>query len=222
MTYYRVAEIFTSINGEGKKAGQLSVFIRLQGCNLRCSYCDTRWANGADCAYSLMTAEEITDTVRVSGISNVTLTGGEPLSHENIRGLLEHLAAQPALSVEIETNGSIPLAPFADLTNRPSFTMDYKLPGSGMEQAMYLPNFDVLGRHDTVKFVVSDRNDLLQAKEIISRYDLNGRTHVYLSPVFGKIGPEEIVNFMKKYRMNGVTLQLQLHKIIWDPQARGV
>ena len=100
--------------------------------------------------------------------------------------------------------------------------MDYKLPGSGMEDKMLVSNFAYLAQQDTVKFVVKDWDDMMRAKEIMETYGLVGKCHVYLSPVYGEIEPEDIVNFMKSNYMNGVTLQLQMHKIIWDPQMRGV
>lgn len=222
MANHKIAEIFTSINGEGEKAGQLAVFIRLQGCNLNCSYCDTKWANEEDCPFHWTETAEIAEFVRSLRIRNVTITGGEPLIQPDIRELLEALTSLPDTEVEIETNGSVPLAGFLDMKNRPSFTMDYKLPGSGMEDAMLTSNFLCLDSRDMVKFVVKDGADLMRAKEIIDSFDLTSRCPVHLSPVYGEINPEDIVNFMKSYRMNGVTLQLQLHKIIWAPDVRGV
>lgn len=222
MANYKVVEIFSSINGEGTKAGQLALFIRMQGCNLDCGYCDTKWANEEDCAYHWTTTEEILELIHSMRIRNVTVTGGEPLIQENIRELLETLAADPKLQVEIETNGSVSLEPFMDIKNRPSFTMDYKLPGSGMEQEMLMSNLLCLTERDTVKFVVGDWEDMMRAKEVIDEYQLVDKCHVYLSPVYGKIELEEIVNFMKSNCMNGVTMQLQMHKIIWDAQMRGV
>ena len=109
---YEVAEYFVSINGEGPLAGQLAVFVRLKGCNLACEYCDTKWANEPDAAFTAMTAEEIHQAIKETGVHNVTLTGGEPLARPHIAGLLEELAADPELHVEIETNGSVSLAPF--------------------------------------------------------------------------------------------------------------
>ena len=114
MRTYPVAEWFTSINGEGTHAGELAVFIRLRGCNLQCSYCDTRWANQPDGAATAMTAAAICETVRKTGIRNVTLTGGEPLLHASVRELLQALGQLPDIRIEIETNGSIDLTPFQD------------------------------------------------------------------------------------------------------------
>lgn len=162
------------------------------------------------------------DVVRLMQIKNITLTGGEPLLQENIIELLQALAAEPGIRVEIETNGSIPLAQFAAINNAPSFDMDYKLPGSGMEHMMVLENFDCLTAKDTVKFVVKDYEDLVRADELIREYHLTEKCHVYLSPVYGEIEMEDIVNFMKSHHMNDVTMQLQIHKIIWDSEMRGV
>ena len=222
MAEFKVAEIFTSINGEGTKAGQTAVFVRFTGCNLNCSYCDTKWANEPNAEYKLMTDREILSRIKETGIKNVTLTGGEPLLREGIHELLEEIAKDGFLQAEIETNGSIDLKPFCDIENRPSFTMDYKLPLSGMEKHMCLENFEILEKKDTVKFVSGSIEDLKKALEIIRKYDLSRRCHVYISPVFGSIEPAKIVDFMVENKLNDVNLQLQLHKFIWDPNMRGV
>ena len=222
MINYKVVEIFESINGEGEKAGQLALFIRFQKCNLNCSYCDTKWANSDDSPYTLMNLEELYKKVVESGIKNVTITGGEPLLQENIEIFLKKLAENPEINVEIETNGSINLKRFGEIKNAPSFTMDYKLPKSNMEKFMDLENFKYLKEKDTVKFVVSNIDDLERAREIIEKYSLVEKCAVYISPVFGKIELSSMVDFMKKYKMNGVNMQLQIHKIIWDPETKGV
>ena len=184
---YRVAEQFVSINGEGTRAGELAVFVRLCGCNLQCSYCDTQWANQPD-----------------------------------VSGLIAAITAQPTLSLEIETNGSVPLQSFAAIQPRPIFTMDYKLPSSGMEHKMCLENMQLLQPQDTVKLVSGSLEDLERGAALIQQYDLTHRCHVYFSPVFGSIEPQEMVQFLIERKLNGVRLQLQLHKYIWDPQERGV
>ena len=185
----RVAEKFISINGEGTRAGELAVFVRFTSCNLRCSYCDTMWANEPGCPYEEMSPEQICDYVRSTGIKNVTLTGGEPLLQKDMGELIGLLIKNCCVRVEIETNGAVDLRPFAELPEgRPVFTMDYKLPSSGYE----------------------DRMRLLD------------RCHVYFSPVFGRIEPAEIVDFMLNKRMNKARIQIQMHKVIWDPNERGV
>lgn len=222
MAKYKVVEIFNSINGEGKKSGQLTMFIRFQKCNLCCSYCDTKWAITEDSPYRIMTDEEIYNEVIKSGIKNVTLTGGEPLIQYQIEDLLKRFAKNTELNIEVETNGSISIEELVKIENGPSFTMDYKLPASKMEEFMFLENFNFIRGNDTIKFVAMDRNDLERVKDIVNRHNLIGKCNIYLSPVFGKINLREMVEFMKINKMNGVTLQLQIHKIIWDPEERGV
>ena len=219
---YKVVEIFTSINGEGQRAGELALFIRFAGCNLNCNYCDTVWANELDVEYMEMTEQELVLKIRESGIRNVTLTGGEPLIQKGMKELLESFSILSDVRIEIETNGSISIEEYRNVPNRPSFTLDYKLPGSGMNAYMNMDNYNYLLPEDTVKFVVSDRNDLNQANRIIKEYKLQGKCGIYLSPVFGRIEPAEIVDYMVEHKMNQVHVQLQLHKFIWDPMQRGV
>lgn len=219
---YKVVETFISINGEGQHAGELALFIRFAGCNLNCNYCDTRWANQPDVVYQEMTETEIKALVADSGVRNVTLTGGEPLLQPGMYQLLETVGSLPDIRIEIETNGSVDIGPYMTLIRRPAFTLDYKLPGSGMEAGMNTENYRYLTKEDTVKFVISDKADLTRAREIIEQYQLEGRCGIYYSPVFGRIRPAEIVDDMIEHRLNGVHMQLQMHKFIWDPEQRGV
>lgn len=222
MAKYKVVEKFVSINGEGTKCGQLAVFIRFQGCNLSCGYCDTMWANVESASYEWMTHQEIYEYIKDTKVSNVTLTGGEPLLQKDIKELIILLETDDHISVEIETNGSVDLKDIGNLPARPSFTMDYKLPSSNMEAHMNLSNFKYLTARDTVKFVAGSMEDLKKTKDIIKQYHLVGRCHLYISPVFGEIELNDIVEFMKENHMNGVNLQMQLHKVIWNPELRGV
>lgn len=222
MATYSVVEKFVSINGESTKAGQLAVFIRFAGCNLDCNYCDTKWANEHNVSSETMTEFEIYDYIKSTGVTNVTLTGGEPLLRDNIENLLRILSSDKSLYVEIETNGSVELSGFRDISENVSFTVDYKLPGSGMEDKMNLDNYEELSEVDTVKFVASDIVDLDKARQIIEEYKLTDKCNVYISPVFGRIKPVEIVDYMIEHKMNKVNMQLQMHKIIWDPDKKGV
>lgn len=222
MQTYNVAETFLSINGEGTHAGQLAFFIRLAGCNLSCVYCDTKWALNPSAGKQQLTAEELLELVEESGSKNVTVTGGEPMIQPGIDSLLALLCEEPERYVEVETNGSVDLSPYLGQEHRPSFTMDYKLSASGMESAMCLSNLPALTKQDTVKFVCGSKADVLRAWEIIQQYRLQETTRVYLSPVFGAIEAADIVELMKEHNMNQVTLQLQLHKYIWDPNQQGV
>ena len=233
---YRVAEIFESINGEGRNVGELAVFVRFAGCNLNCSYCDTAWANidtdpavadiSEDCC-RVMSDGDILNAVSESGINRVTLTGGEPLIQPDFVNILTQLfELNPKLLIEIETNGSVDIAEIIAQTkeNRPrlTITMDYKLTTSGMQGFMTDSNFELLGENDVVKFVAGSRYDLIEAVKVIEKYDLLSRCSVYFSPVADKIAPDSIVDFMKEHKLNGIKLQLQLHKYIWSCAKRGV
>ena len=136
--------------------------------------------------------------------------------------MLEQLAADKDLFVEIETNGSQPLGPVLALANRPALTVDYKLPGSGMEEKMRPQELTLLDKQDVVKFVCGSPADLQRAEQIIRQLRLIDKVGVYLSPVWGQIEPAAMVEFMRQKQLNGVNLQLQLHKFIWPPEARGV
>ena len=218
---YPIAECFLSINGEGQRAGELAVFLRFPGCNLACSYCDTAWATEPDCPAEPMETEEILSFVKGTGAQNVTVTGGEPLLQPGIAELLRVLTGA-GYDVEVETNGSVDLVPFLEAAPGARFTMDYKLPGSGMEAQMHRPNLALLRREDTLKLVCGSRKDLLRVKELLESGVFQGGARLYISPVFGEITPQEIVEFMKKEKLVQVRLQLQLHKFIWPPEKRGV
>lgn len=218
---FEVVEIFESINGEGPRAGELSAFVRLKGCNLNCSFCDTAWAKEKDAEATYMTTQEIIEEIESFGVKNVTLTGGEPMEKKGILALIMALV-EKGYQVEVETNGSIDLQEYSLLADIVLFTIDYKLPGSGMEDKMLLENFLCFGEKNVIKFVVSDRADLERAYELCENELKESRCQFYLSPVFGKIEPEEIVEFMKEKKWVSAHLQLQLHKIIWDPDKRGV
>ena len=220
METFQLAEHFISINGEGQCAGELALFLRFAGCNLRCDWCDTAWACDKDAPHENVTLrqiEQIAADAAAQGVRNVTLTGGEPLLQMQIADVIR-LVSDMGLRTEIETNGAVPLEPFLHCGG--VFTMDYKLPSSKMEQHMHAENFALLQARDTVKFVCGSREDVLRAKEIAEQF--RPQCPLYLSPVFGRIDPAEIVEIMKAERMGHFRLQLQLHKFIWDPQARGV
>ena len=208
----RVSEIFDSIEGEGKRAGELATFIRLVGCNLRCSYCDS--------TYSFMGGEVLTleDILSQVHYSNVTITGGEPLL-QNLHPLLKKLQSN---MVNIETNGSIDIRPYLSMSHV-FFTIDYKCGSSGMNDKMFHQNFRELRKRDVLKFVVGSRADLEQAYKFYTKHAKALRDcKIYVSPVFGEIEPVEIVDFMKKHNLRSWRMQLQLHKFIWNPDKRGV
>lgn len=214
----KVVEIFNSIEGEGKRAGMPCTFIRLYGCNLNCSYCDSRYAC-EDNNYTLPTLQEIMQKVDDFKCPHVTVTGGEPLIQPGIDVLL-HILSRYGYYVNVETNGSCPL------TIRYSnmfYTVDYKTFSSGMTDKMNPETFENLRNEDVLKFVVGSQKDLVQAMEFERSlvHEPPGLS-VYVSPVFGKIDPKEIVEFMNENKLWHWKLQLQLHKYIWDPDMRGV
>ena len=228
MNQFHVTERFVSINGEARRAGELSCFVRFAGCNLCCNYCDTRWSCDPEAECELLTAEELHTWIRDCGVTNVTLTGGEPLLAPGIEKLLRELGQDGALRIEVETNGAVSLRSVIDIPGNISYTMDLKCPGSGMAEHMLWENYELLRPEDTVKCVVSDRQDLdwvrdkLEERHLIGTSKQTDHAMVYISPVFGRIHPKEIVDYMKEYKMNDVRLQLQLHKYIWNPEKRGV
>ncbi len=214
----KVVEKFISIDGEGPTAGALSVFVRFAGCNLRCAWCDTSYAWDTTADTVDMTASEIAEYIKASGIGHVTITGGEPLLQPGLTGLLSRLADY---DVHIETNGAIPVEQFR-IGDNIHFVIDYKLPDSGMEERMHLPNLASVRKADAYKFVIASNRDLDKAVKIVCQYNLEEKTQVYFSTVFGKMEPAVVVERMKSEKFNGVKLQLQLHKFIWDPQRKGV
>lgn len=214
----RVIEKFVSINGEGVKSGELSVFIRFEGCNLRCSYCDTTYSF-INPIYEDLEVLDIVDYILSTKIKNVTLTGGEPLLQKDIYKLLEELSKYD-LEVEIETNGSISIKDFN--FNNVSFTLDYKTPSSKMEKFMNLDNYKYLKRKDTIKFVCGSIDDLKTSKSIMDKYNLYDKCNLIISPIFNSLPLESYVSFMISNNMNNVRFGLQIHKIIWDKDKRGV
>ena len=217
---YKVNEIFASIDGEGIRTGLSAVFIRLYGCNLNCSYCDTRYScENRD--YTLMTLMDILEKVLSYNIPRVTLTGGEPLIHPGVKDLINSLVANN-IEVNIETNGAVDLDDFWEYkyNSKVIFTMDYKCASSGMEDKMKLLNLHLLQPKDVIKFVVSNYNELEKMEYILKESGCKARP--YVSPVFGAIDPKDLVEYVLDNNLNDVTVQVQLHKIIWNPNMRGV
>lgn len=221
---FNIVEKFLSVDGEGPSSGELATFIRFQGCNLRCSWCDTTYSWNKDSTSEVLTAKEIYNYINENRVTNVTLTGGEPLIQENIDELLELLNSDDNLKIHIETNGAVDIESFKKRhkRNNISYIVDFKLPSSNMTNKMNLNNLNIVEKSDVYKFVVGSNEDLQMAYEIIIKYHLTSKCLVYLSPVSGNIDMQEIVEFMKDKKLSKVRLQAQLHKIIWDKNARGV
>lgn len=217
---FKVNEIFLSIDGEGVRTGLPTVFIRLYGCNLNCSYCDTRYSC-ENREYTLMPLMDILEQVLSYGVPRVTLTGGEPLIHEGVKDLINSLVVN-GIEVNIETNGAVDLQDFWEFrySSKVIFTMDYKCASSGMEDKMKLWNLKVLQPKDVIKFVVSNYNELEKMEYILE--ESGCKAQPYVSPVFGAIEPKELVEYILDNKLNNVKVQVQLHKIIWNPNKRGV
>lgn len=214
-----VNEIFRSIEGEGIRAGYPAIFIRLFGCNLGCSYCDTKYScSGVD--YVEKSVDDIVaECQKYPDITRITLTGGEPLIHKDIRLLVYELMAK-GYEVNIETNGSIDIEPFVNM-EKVIITMDWKSPSSGMNELMNKRNLSLLRPQDVLKFVVGTTADLFNMATVLEKSEIKAQP--FISPIFGKIAPSSIVAFMLTVpALKNCRLQIQLHKVVWDPNTRGV
>lgn len=214
----KISEIFYSINGEGKFAGLPTVFIRTHGCNLRCDYCDSMYAVTGD-DYTEMSTDNILAEVDRYRCKRITLTGGEPLLQQNAITLVTRLLSA-GYSVEIETNGAIDISSVANLGvgDRCVVTMDWKCPSSKMKNKMLYDNLKRLHSNDVLKCVVSSIEDLDEMKHVAE----STFAKIYVSPVFGQIDPKDIVQYVLDNHLNSVHVQLQLHKMIWPADMRGV
>ena len=212
-----VNEIFTSIEGEGIRMGYPVTFIRLYGCNLNCSYCDTRYSCEGQ-AGTEMNVSEVIEKVKEAGVERITLTGGEPLIHKNAEELVDGLVNE-GFEVNIETNGSVDIYPYIKKENV-IITMDYKSISSGENSKMNPANLRYLRNQDVLKFVVGNKEDLNDMKRIIEIYSPS--CNIFVSPIFTKIELSDIVDYIKDNKLNDCRIQVQLHKIIWEPSKRGV
>ncbi len=213
----QITEIFHSIQGETSRAGLPSVFVRLQGCMLRCTWCDTDY--GLDfVGGTKMTLVEIIDEVKSYNCDYITFTGGEPLRQDDVIPLMKYFCDE-GFTVTTETNGHVPVD---NLDPRIIKIMDVKCPGSGMMKFNNYDNLKILQPHDEVKFVIKDRKDYDFAKDIIREYDLEGKVKTILfSPVFGEMNERRLAEWILEDNIP-VRLQLQIHKFIWEPDTRGV
>lgn len=210
-----VNEIFNSIQGESLYSGMPCTFVRLTGCNLRCRYCDTRYAHHEGQKIAL---DDVLERVAQFGCGLVEVTGGEPLAQEETPVLVQALLAD-RYRVLLETNGSLDVR----LVDRACVKiLDIKCPSSDESHRMDLENVGRLGPEDQVKFVIADRNDYQYAKRIVGRYCQNvPEGAVLFSPVFGALAPEKLASWILEDRLT-VRLQIQLHKLLWPEMERGV
>ncbi len=210
----RVTEIFHSIQGESSYAGQPCVFVRLTGCPLRCSWCDSEYtfSGGTE-----MTLDEVLARVQGYRCRLAEITGGEPLHQQEAFLLIERLCSE-GYEVLIETSGAIDIAP---VDKRAHVILDVKCPGSGMVERIHWDNLNQLTEKDEVKFVIKDRADYEWAGSVVTQYGLEKRCTVLFGPVFGELEPRRLAEWILADRLP-VRLQVQLHKYIWDPDMKGV
>jgi 7-carboxy-7-deazaguanine synthase len=210
----RITEIFHSIQGESSQVGRPCSFVRLTGCNLRCVWCDTAYAfeGGEDLPIS-----EILRRVESHRSRLVLVTGGEPLAQEGVHLLIDGLL-RAGVEVMIETGGSLDIS---TLDSQVRIILDLKCPGSGMEPRNRWENLAVLKPTDEIKFVLSDRRDYEWARETVRERGLDRLATVLLSPVFEVLSPRALSAWILEDGLN-VRLQLQLHKLIWPSNQRGV
>lgn len=210
-----VNEIFYSIQGESTYAGKPCVFVRLAGCDLRCTWCDTAYAFGEG---QKMSIDDVLQQVEEYGSPLVEVTGGEPLLQEDVYPLMERLL-ESGRTVLLETGGQI------DVSRVPGAVvkvLDVKCPASGESEHVEWSNIDRLGSRDQVKFVIQDRTDYEFAREIVVRHALDRRcAAVLFSPVHGVMSPKDLSEWILADRLP-VRLQLQIHKHIWGAHVRGV
>lgn len=209
-----INEIFKSLQGESTYAGLPCIFVRLTGCNLRCNYCDTTYSytEGKE-----MSFESILHEINNLQCNLIEFTGGEPLLQPQVLSLINHLAAA-GKTILMETNGSLPLP----IQPRAFHAiLDVKCPDSGMSSRICHENLTNLQLGDEIKFVVSSEHDIDWAIQCVERYHLTDKNTVLFSPVFNKISPQTIADKILKSNLP-IRLQLQMHKIIWDPSQRGV
>ena len=231
-----VLEHFISLNGEGLESGKPVMFIRLTGCNLRCDFgnggCDTCESllfpqDRKELDYTYYSAKELADIVREKHIKRICLTGGEPLAREGIAEFIHDLSTSlnGKVTIEIETNGSISLNKTFNYIPRPttvSFTLDYKPVSSKMNKTMDLKNWNELDYRDSIKFVIGCREDMERAVEVIREH--KPKANILFSPMYGQVDLEELWTFCHSDENIplDIKLQLQIHKIFFPADKRGV
>lgn len=211
-------EIFYSVQGEGTRAGLPCVFVRLHGCKLRCSYCDTKYSIDRRHGGIETTGADIDRRVREYQCSFVEFTGGEPLEQPNVFALMKYYCDE-GFTVAVETGGHIDTEPCDERVIR---IIDMKTPSSKMMSLNNYKNLDILRPHDEVKFVIGSREDYEWSKKLVLERSLDKRcASVLFSPVFGTLEFKTIVEWILEDHLP-VRFQLQMHKFIWHPETRGV
>jgi len=209
----KLTEIFLSIQGEADSAGWPTVFVRLTGCPLRCSYCDTEYAFYGGQWHAL---QEVLQQVAGYGVKHVCVTGGEPLAQKGCIPLLK-LLCDAGYQVSLETSGALDIAA---VDARVSRVVDLKTPGSGEVARNRYQNIELLAPHDQVKFVLCDRADYEWAREQVRQHRLNERCMVLFSSSYAQLTPTQLAEWIIEDRLP-VRFQMQLHKLLWgDAQGK--
>lgn len=211
----RVTEIFRSIQGESTHSGRPCAFIRLTGCPMRCVWCDSEYTfTGGE----YLTIDNVVDQVRAFGCNLVEVTGGEPLAQAEAFTLIEQLCGQ-GYEVLVETGGYFSTE---RVDPRAKIILDVKCPASGEEARNHWPNLERLRQgKDEVKFVIASQDDWLYARKVIEQYQLDKRSTVLISPAWDTIDLKSLADWVAASGLD-VRMQLQLHKYVWGPEARGV
>ena len=211
-----LSEIFYSLQGESTFAGLPCLFVRLAGCNLDCSYCDTGYAR-SDAAGEMLSVAEIVNRLLAYSVALVEITGGEPLLQKETAVLVKELL-KLNFTVLIETNGSLSIAGFDP---RVFFIIDVKTPGSKVTAAFNPANFELLQAHHQLKFVLVDEADFFWSLDFLARHRAEiGRLEIIFSPVTSAFSPARLAELLLEHRVNA-RLQLQLHKLLWSDDDRG-
>ncbi len=216
MTNYKINEIFNSIQGESNYSGYPTTFIRFTGCNLRCTYCDTKYAFYDGKKLSI---DKILEKVNSYNSNYVCLTGGEPLE-QNLDELITRLKSI-GKKVSIETNGSIFLENFKTLDDV-KIVMDLKTPSSKMADKNDFRNLSLLKENDDIKFVCGTKEDFDYSFEVIKSFKLENRVNIIFSNIYRTLSTERLANWILESNLKEVRLQLQIHKYIWNSETRGV
>lgn len=212
MPTLRINEIFYSIQGESSRIGRPTVFVRLTGCPMRCSYCDTAYAFHAGQQQEI---DEIIQEIKKFDTNYVTVTGGEPLAQKNCIELMNELCAL-GYQVSLETGGGLEIK---DVNSQVKIILDVKTPKSNEDKNNFWPNLTNIKTNDEIKFVIQDYDDFSWSIDIIKQYQLN-QQQILFSPVYNVLASEQLAEWILKHQLN-VRLQLQLHKILWG-EKQGV
>ena len=212
MSTLRINEIFYSIQGESSRIGMPTVFVRLTGCPMRCTYCDTAYSFHEGQQQEI---EEVIQEIKKFDTNYVTVTGGEPLAQKNCIDLMNQLC-ELGYQVSLETGGALDIK---DVHAKVKIILDVKTPNSNEDKNNFWPNLANIRANDEIKFVIQDYEDFSWSMDIIEKYQLN-QSQILFSPVYNVLANKQLAEWILKHQLN-VRLQLQLHKILWG-EKKGV